>query len=105
MGVVLLGGKESGDGSVAERTGVKGSQVNNLVANRVHPAKHTQNQTGLIGMKFPGISGAAGDAFLAAGGRDNGPPGMRAHYHPTYYGAFVLSPDGHNVEAVCHAPG
>ncbi len=37
-----------------------------------------------------------------AGGRDNGPPGVRAHYHPTYYGAFVLDPDGHNVEAVCH---
>src|ERR1700692_3414187 len=40
------------------------------------------------------------DAFyqagIAAGGRDNGPPGIRAHYHPTYYGAFVLDPDGHN---------
>jgi catechol 2,3-dioxygenase-like lactoylglutathione lyase family enzyme len=48
------------------------------------------------------------DAFykdaLAAGGRDNGAPGIRAHYHPTYYGAFVLDPDGHNIEAVCHAP-
>jgi catechol 2,3-dioxygenase-like lactoylglutathione lyase family enzyme len=44
------------------------------------------------------------DAALAAGGRDNGGPGIRAHYHPTYYGAFVLDPDGHNIEAVCHAP-
>jgi catechol 2,3-dioxygenase-like lactoylglutathione lyase family enzyme len=44
-------------------------------------------------------------AAMAAGGRDNGPPGVRAHYHPNYYGAFVLDPDGHNVEAVCHAPG
>jgi catechol 2,3-dioxygenase-like lactoylglutathione lyase family enzyme len=48
------------------------------------------------------------DAFYAAamgnGGRDNGPPGIRAHYHPDYYGAFVLDPDGVNVEAVCHAP-
>ena len=43
-------------------------------------------------------------AAIAAGGRDNGPPGIRAHYHPTYYGAFVLDPDGHNIEAVCHAP-
>ena len=43
-------------------------------------------------------------AALAAGGRDNGPPGMRAHYHPNYYGAFVLDPDGHNIEAVCHDP-
>ncbi len=43
-------------------------------------------------------------AALAAGGRDNGAPGIRAHYHPNYYGAFVLDPDGHNIEAVCHAP-
>ncbi|MCW5772147.1 MAG: VOC family protein [Rhodospirillaceae bacterium] len=43
-------------------------------------------------------------AALAAGGRDNGAPGIRAHYHPNYYAAFVLDPDGHNVEAVCHAP-
>ena len=43
-------------------------------------------------------------AALAAGGRDNGPPGLRPHYHPTYFGAFVLDPDGHNIEAVCHAP-
>jgi catechol 2,3-dioxygenase-like lactoylglutathione lyase family enzyme len=46
------------------------------------------------------------DAFYAAaivaGGRDNGPPGIREHYHPNYYGAFVLDPDGHNIEAVCH---
>lgn len=43
-------------------------------------------------------------AALAAGGRDNGPPGIRAHYHPNYYGAFVLDPDGINIEAVCHKP-
>jgi catechol 2,3-dioxygenase-like lactoylglutathione lyase family enzyme len=43
-------------------------------------------------------------AALAAGARDNGAPGLRAHYHPTYYGAFVLDPDGHNIEAVCHKP-
>jgi len=41
-------------------------------------------------------------AALEAGGRDNGPPGPRPHYHANYYGAFVLDPDGHNVEAVCH---
>jgi len=44
------------------------------------------------------------DAAIAAGGRDNGKPGIREHYHPNYYGAFVLDPDGNNVEAVCHAP-
>ena len=43
-------------------------------------------------------------AALAAGARDNGGPGLRAHYHPTYYAAFVLDPDGHNIEAVCHKP-
>jgi predicted lactoylglutathione lyase len=43
-------------------------------------------------------------AALAAGGRDNGAPGLRAIYHPNYYGAFVLDPDGNNVEAVCHEP-
>lgn len=43
-------------------------------------------------------------AALAAGGRDNGAPGPRPHYHENYYGAFVLDPDGHNIEAVCHNP-
>jgi catechol 2,3-dioxygenase-like lactoylglutathione lyase family enzyme len=57
---------------------------------------------------FAASSRAAVDAFykaaIAAGGRDNGGPGVRAQYHPTYYGAFVFDPDGNNVEAVCHAP-
>jgi catechol 2,3-dioxygenase-like lactoylglutathione lyase family enzyme len=43
-------------------------------------------------------------AALAAGGTDNGAPGLRPHYHPNYYGAFVRDPDGHNIEAVCHEP-
>ena len=43
-------------------------------------------------------------AALAAGGTDNGAPGLREHYHPHYYGAFVLDPDGNNLEAVCHLP-
>jgi catechol 2,3-dioxygenase-like lactoylglutathione lyase family enzyme len=43
-------------------------------------------------------------AALAAGARDNGAPGLRPHYHPNYYAAFVLDPDGHNIEAVCHKP-
>jgi catechol 2,3-dioxygenase-like lactoylglutathione lyase family enzyme len=44
-------------------------------------------------------------AAMEAGGKDNGPPGLRPHYHPNYYGAFVLDPDGHNIEAVCHEGG
>lgn len=55
---------------------------------------------------FVADSRAKVDAFhaaaLAAGGRDNGAPGLRPIYHPNYYGAFVLDPDGHNIEAVCH---
>ncbi len=44
------------------------------------------------------------EAALQVGGQDNGAPGLRTHYHPNYYAAFVLDPDGHNVEAVCHTP-
>jgi catechol 2,3-dioxygenase-like lactoylglutathione lyase family enzyme len=48
------------------------------------------------------------DAFhataMGAGATDNGAPGLRPHYHPDYYAAFVIDPDGNNVEAVCHAP-
>ena len=43
-------------------------------------------------------------AALAAGGKDNGPPGLRPRYHANYYAAFVIGPDGHNIEAVCHKP-
>jgi len=43
-------------------------------------------------------------AAIAAGGIDNGAPGLRPNYHPGYYGAFVLDPDGYNIEAVCHSP-
>ena len=55
---------------------------------------------------FTAADRAAVDAFhaaaMAAGGRDNGPPGIREKYHPNYYGAFVHDPDGYNIEAVCH---
>ena len=57
---------------------------------------------------FLAASRAQVDAFQAAaiaiGVRDNGAPGPRPHYHPDYYGAFVLDPDGQNIEAVCHRP-
>ena len=57
---------------------------------------------------FRAANRAAVDAFyretLAAGGTDNGAPGLRPHYHPSYYAAFVLDPDGHRLEAVCHRP-
>jgi len=64
--------------------------------------------TELLHVAFAADTRAKVDAFykaaMAAGGRDNGPPGLRELYHPSYYGAFVLDPDGHNIEAVCHAP-
>jgi len=57
---------------------------------------------------FAAATRAEVDAFyraaMAAGGKDNGPPGIRANYHPDYYAAFVIDPDGHNIEAVCHRP-
>jgi catechol 2,3-dioxygenase-like lactoylglutathione lyase family enzyme len=57
---------------------------------------------------FAAPTRAAVDAFhaagLAAGGKDNGAPGLRAHYHPNYYGAFVDDPSGHHMEAVIHTP-
>lgn len=61
-----------------------------------------------VHVAFRADSRAVVDAFhaaaLAAGGKDNGPPGVRPHYHQHYYGAFVLDPDGHNIEACCHEP-
>jgi predicted lactoylglutathione lyase len=63
---------------------------------------------GHVHVAFAAASRQAVDAFyqaaIAAGGKDNGKPGLRPHYHANYYGAFVLDPDGHNSEAVCHAP-
>ncbi|MCW5721377.1 MAG: VOC family protein [Devosia sp.] len=57
---------------------------------------------------FSAASRAQVDAFyaaaIAAGGTDNGGPGLRPQYHPSYYAAFVIDPDGNNVEAVCHVP-
>jgi catechol 2,3-dioxygenase-like lactoylglutathione lyase family enzyme len=69
---------------------------------------HGQPLTGLH-VAFTAASRQQVDEFYRAalriGGRDNGAPGLRPHYHENYYGAFVLDPDGNNVEAVCHLPG
>jgi catechol 2,3-dioxygenase-like lactoylglutathione lyase family enzyme len=67
-----------------------------------------QKQVPPVHMAFAADSRAVVDAFyaaaMAAGGTDNGAPGLRPHYHPNYYGAFVRDPDGNNIEAVCHRP-
>jgi catechol 2,3-dioxygenase-like lactoylglutathione lyase family enzyme len=69
----------------------------------------TTDKPAPLHLAFTAESRSVVDAFyraaLDAGGKDNGAPGIRAHYHPNYYGAFVIGPDGHNVEAVCHKPG
>lgn len=61
-----------------------------------------------IHLAFDAESRTLVDAFyqqaLQAGGKDNGAPGLRPHYHKNYYGAFIFDPDGHNIEAVCHRP-
>lgn len=64
--------------------------------------------TGVLHIAIVASDRASVDAFhraaLAAGGRDNGAPGLRPRYHASYYAAFVLDLDGHNIEAVCHRP-
>jgi catechol 2,3-dioxygenase-like lactoylglutathione lyase family enzyme len=64
--------------------------------------------TARVHFAFSTVDRAMVDAFhvaaLAAGGIDNGPPGLRPIYHDHYYGAFILDPDGNNIEAVCHVP-
>jgi catechol 2,3-dioxygenase-like lactoylglutathione lyase family enzyme len=80
-----------------------------------HGTKHSGSAAGsrssklfLFTVAFAVPDRAAVDRFYAsavgAGGRDNGKPGLRPNYHPYYYGAFVLDPDGHNIEAVCRHP-
>ena len=70
------------------------------VAQRVNPG------TSHVAILSPDRTGvdAFHEAALAAGGHDNGAPGLRPQYHDTYYGAYVLDPEGNNVEAVCHSP-
>ena len=69
-----------------------------------------QGETGqAFHIAFAADDRATVDSFyeeaIAAGGRDNGGPGLRPRYHASYYGAFVLDPDSNNIEAVCHKPG
>ena len=86
-------GVRDGHGKSADPGGDFWISQGTVIAPRVHIA-------------FNAVSRAAVDAFfaagLAAGGIENGAPGLRAHYHSNYYAAFVLDPDGYNIEAVCH---
>lgn len=67
---------------------------------RTRRLRHQAEHLGVV--ELPAAVDAFYKAALAAGGKDNGAPGIRAQYHPDYYAAFVLDPDGHNIEAVCH---
>jgi len=68
----------------------------------------TEEKPAHLHLAFAADSRQQVDAFyraaLAAGGKDNGAPGLRPHYHANYYAAFVIGPDGHNIEVVCHEP-
>jgi catechol 2,3-dioxygenase-like lactoylglutathione lyase family enzyme len=67
-----------------------------------------RDYSGQVHVAFTAPERGTVDAFhvaaIAAGGTDNGGPGLREHYHLSYYGAVVLDPDGNNIEAVCHQP-
>jgi predicted lactoylglutathione lyase len=69
----------------------------------------TEEKPAHLHLAFTAVNRQQVEAFyraaLEAGGKDNGAPGLRPQYHGNYYAAFVIGPDGHNIEAVCHAPG
>jgi catechol 2,3-dioxygenase-like lactoylglutathione lyase family enzyme len=69
----------------------------------------TREKPAYLHLAFKGETRQQVDAFyraaLEAGGKDNGAPGLRPEYHANYYAAFVIGPDGHNIEVVCHEPG
>jgi catechol 2,3-dioxygenase-like lactoylglutathione lyase family enzyme len=98
--VMEVGSDQTESGAAACGFGPAGNPVfwigaDGALADRVHVAVAAKDR-------------ASVDAFyqaaLAAGARDNGAPGVRPHYHPNYYSAFVIDLDGHNIEAVCHTP-
>jgi len=100
----------TGDGSTVLGYGPRGTTPEGLQSGK--PSFWVGNTMGhttpRIHVAFVARTRGAVDAFyvaaMAAGGTDNGPPGPRPIYHPNYYGAFVLDPDGHKIEGVCHAP-
>ncbi len=97
--IVDFGGRGADYGMAPGQLGVEFTITRETDVNTPIPGAH---------LCFRAPDRAAVRAFHAsavdAGGRDDGPPGLRPQYHPDYYGAFVLDPDGHRLEAVCHAP-
>jgi catechol 2,3-dioxygenase-like lactoylglutathione lyase family enzyme len=103
IGIILIATvtpEQTEAGGTAHGFGSKGKPYfwigdNERVGEGTHVAFAVENRT-LVDAYYA--------AAMAAGGRDNGAPGLRPQYHPDYYGAFVLDPDGNNIEAVCHRP-
>lgn len=97
LGLTVLG---EGEPSYGVELGAKGPTTLCLFQTKEKPAH--------LHLAFIAESRQQVDAFhragLEAGGKDNGAPGLRPHYHANYYAAFVIGPDGHNIEVVCHAP-
>lgn len=97
LGLTILG---EGAPSYGVELGTKSPTTLCLFATKEKPAH--------LHLAFIAESRQQVDAFhragLEAGGKDNGAPGLRPHYHANYYAAFVIGPDGHNIEVVCHAP-
>ena len=94
-----------GVGVVMEFPGAVGLGPPNKPAFWLSPA---DSKPSALHLAFTAQNHAQVDEFyrraMAAGAKDNGPPGLRPHYHANYYAAFVIGPDGHNVEVVCHRP-
>ncbi|HZP10588.1 VOC family protein [Methyloceanibacter sp.] len=102
IGIVMQVSAEETGGGAAVGFGAQGKPFF-WIGEGLRPAGE-----GRVHVAFAARNRAEVDAFyaaaIAAGARDNGPPGLRPHYHANYYAAFVLDADGNNIEAVCHAP-
>lgn len=100
--VMEVTAEQTGDGSHA------GFGMNGRATFWIDTSSQAPHPAGSVHVAFAAPDRSAVMAFhraaLEAGAKDNGAPGLRPHYHPHYYGAFVLDPDGHNIEAVCHTP-
>jgi catechol 2,3-dioxygenase-like lactoylglutathione lyase family enzyme len=100
--VMEVTAEQTGDGAHA------GFGMNGRPTFWIGTSQQANHPTGAVHVAFTAPNRSAVMAFhraaIEAGAKDNGAPGLRPHYHAHYYGAFVLDPDGHNVEAVCHSP-
>jgi catechol 2,3-dioxygenase-like lactoylglutathione lyase family enzyme len=96
--------RESADLAIYARDGMIGFSIHPVAASPRTPIKPPER----CHYAFAAVDRKSVDAFhaaaLKAGGRDGGPPGLRPEYHPNYYAAYVIDPDGYHIEAVCHTP-